>query len=366
MKIIFDIRPIRIKGNGIYSYTKNLREHLKLEELYSYNEIDGVVDNNSKVIDKIKYHFWNQIVLPYKLYRKKANVYHATKESAMPLIKVCKYITTIHDIIPYIYKKEYFKNNFRWLLFYRVPLWIAIRTSDIIITDSEFSKKDIIKHLKVDENKIKVVYLTIEQHFREIDTEKKKFLYSKFGLSENQHYILGIGAKEFRKNSDTLIKAFQLYKIENEDDIKLIIVGEDWKSKSSSTGDEYKEIVFTGYVSDEELVMLYNYAEVFVYPSIYEGFGLPPLEAMACGTPVITSKTTSIPEIVGNAAILVDPTNYFEIKEAISCVLHNKNLSSRLIKQGKIRVEKFKVENMINNINKIYDELLQSESPELE
>lgn len=353
MKVAYDIRPMKIRGNGICNYTQEIYNMMKENKSFKLTYIESPFNIGVKHLSKkIAYYIGNHIILPIKLKLNGINLYHTTKELEVPIIKTCKYISTIHDVVPYVFPSQYYTNKLSFL-FYRLKLKIAIRNSDIIITDSEFSKNDIIKFLGCDPNKIKVIYLSVCNKFKKASTDEVKRVKEKYGIEGK--YILGIGGNEYRKNVISLIEAFKMIKLENNIDLKLIIVGKnDNKLNDLLLGDD---IIYTGYVTDDELTALYSGAEIFVYPSLYEGFGLPPLEAMACGTPVITSNVTSIPEVVGDAALLTSPLEVKEIKDIIWELLHNEDLKGQLRNRGFERLKKFSWEKAIEQIEDIYNYL---------
>jgi len=175
--------------------------------------------------------------------------------------------------------------------------------------------------------------------------------------------ILNVGTLEPRKNVVTLMKAFRKLMEKGFDGYKLVIAGDKgWLYeeifKEVDRSDLKHEILFLGVVRDADLPMLYNCADMFVYPSLYEGFGLPPLEAMACGIPVIISNTSSLPEVIGNAGIMVDPGDVNSLSEAMYNVLEDKELRSQMSKNGLKRAKLFSWEKAAKEILEIYDEAL--------
>lgn len=352
MKIAFDIRPIVIKGNGIANYTKNIYHFLKNDK--NIIVIECPYDRKKSKWQNILFHKWEKINLPKKLKKEKIKLYHSTRELGIPSKKVCKYISTIHDVIPCIMPEEYYPNKLKRYFLYTLQVKNAIKNSDIIITDSNYSKSDIIKHFKVDENKIRVVYLGIDNQFKTV--EEEKILNTKAKLNINKKYILGIGGTEYRKNIKHLVEAFELFNKERKNEYILVIVGK-LNCKYNIKGDNIK---YTGYIIDEDLVALYNGAEVFVYPSLYEGFGLPPLEAMACGTPVVTSNITSIPEIIGDAAELVDPYKVLDIKKGIDKIIDDKFYREKLIQKAYEKIKEYSWEITVEKIKKIHQELVNN------
>ena len=231
----------------------------------------------------------------------------------------------------------------------------------MIITVSAYSKMDIIKYFNVPEEKIKVIHLAAESMFRCLNKDiawdylKKKYNYS-------TDYILYIGGFSPRKNVEGLMEAFKLVYKDLPGRYDLMLLGSskdehyELKKKAQSLGIG-ERVVFTGYVPYNHLPWFYNCAEVFVYPSFYEGFGLPPLEAMTCGTPVITSNVTSIPEIVGDAAITINPYNLDELSNSIYNVLTDMELKNLLIQKGFRRAYQFSWKKTAQETIKVYEEV---------
>lgn len=273
------------------------------------------------------------------------------------LPKKCKHIITFHDLS--------FKQHPKFFSFSR-KIWHFLtfsrqqaKRADKIIADSNSTKEDLIKIYKIKSDKIKTIYLGVNKSFKPIS----KKIHSKFKT------ILYFGTIEPRKNLLSIIKAFEYLKRSSNpqglekawkeldgvnankivglfDDLKLVIAGSrGWLYKDIFKTVEiskYKhDIIFTGIIEDKDKLYLYNSANVFVYPSFFEGFGFPPLEAMACGVPTIVSNASSLPEVVGNGAIMVDPYNVDELSFAIKEILENKNLREDLIKKGLKQAKKF-------------------------
>jgi glycosyltransferase involved in cell wall biosynthesis len=236
---------------------------------------------------------------------------------------------------------------------------MSIKKADIIIAVSYSTKRDIINYFEIKEEKIKVVYPGVESRFRPIRNIKE------YRLRNNlpSKMILNVGTLEPRKNVVTLIKAFKKLRKLGFKNYKLVIAGDKgWLYKPifdeiKSSGLQ-KEVLFLGCVKDEDLPILYNCADVFVYPSFYEGFGFPPLEAMACGIPVITSNTSSLPEVVDNAGIMVDPDDVNSLCNAMYNVLKDKELWHQMSKKGLERAKLFSWKETAKKILEIYDEVL--------
>jgi glycosyltransferase involved in cell wall biosynthesis len=267
-----------------------------------------------------------------------------------------KYIITIYDITPNLYPETH-TDIITFVHRYLLPK--ALKTSDKVITISHHTKNDIIKHFKIPENKIKVIHLAANENYKPLNEKEIINIKQKYNL--NYSFILYVGTLEPRKNIPTLLKA--LYKLKKQGiKHKLAITGKKgWKYKSIFETIEklnlQKDVIFTGYVPDEDLPALYNAADLFVYPSLYEGFGLPPLEAMQCGTPVITSNTSSLPEVVGDAGIMVNPYDVDELANNMYGVLTNDGLREELSKKGLERAKLFSWKKCAEEHLKVYEEV---------
>lgn len=257
------------------------------------------------------------------------------------LSKDCRKVVIVHDLSFEIYP-EFFTPKKR--LWHRLigPKQMC-QQADTIIAISANTKNDIVKIFGINSDKITVIYPGISNNFfDEISETKKVEVKKKYNLPNN--YIFYLGNLEPRKNVETLLKAFENIEDPN---VHLVLAGSKaWKYKNINklyNASKIKNrIKFLGYVDSADKPALYNLAAVFVYPSIYEGFGLPPLEAAACGTPVISSFNSSLVEAVGDSGLLIDPNNYNELTQIINQLLKDKALQKTLSARGKINVQKFK------------------------
>ena len=299
---------------------------------------------------------WEQILLPIKIRKDRLDLFHYTDHAMSLFQRTHPIVITVHDIA-YI-RFPYLLNKSRQI-YKKYILNSSIKRADIIIADSHSTKRDIIEFFNVDEKKIKVVYLGVESRFYPISNVEE------YRLRNNlpSKMILNVGTLEPRKNVVALIRAFKKLKGRGLKDYKLVIAGDKgWLYKrifdEVKSNDLQKEVLFLGIVEDEDLPMLYNCADIFVYPSLYEGFGLPPLEAMACGIPVITSNTSSLPEVVGNAGIMVDPDDVNSLCESMCNVLKDKELWCHMSKKGLKRAKLFSWEETARKVLELYDEVL--------
>lgn len=261
----------------------------------------------------------------------------------LSLSSSCKKVITFHDLSFERYPEFFSKKRQLWHKFIN-PRSLA-EHSDLIIAVSNSTKNDLIQIYNIDSQKIKVIFSGIDKSFQPIsDKNCLDIIRNKYKLPEK--FILYLGTIEPRKNIEGLILAFNKLRQNSKIKHKLVIAGEKgWLYKqifNCASKINYKDdIIFTGFIEDKDKPAVYNLAEVFVYPSFYEGFGFPPLEAMACGTPVITSSVSSLPEIIDNAGLLVDPYNINEITEAMMQVILDKHLRESFREKGLERVKEF-------------------------
>ncbi|MCK5413402.1 MAG: glycosyltransferase family 4 protein [Candidatus Pacebacteria bacterium] len=360
MIIGIDIRMLaRGTRSGIEEYTINLLSNmLKLDSNIQYK----LFYNGYKKVD-LKYDFLKllnvelkEFKIPNRLldfsfqyfsYPKVdkllggVDVFFSPHIFSAPVSKNCKTVTTFHDL-SFANHKEFYSLGKNYWHFSMNPKKKA-RKSDKIIAVSNSTKNDLMKIYKIDFEKIKVVYSGInkEQTAENNESEVRK----KYNLSEK--YILYLGTIEPRKNIVSIIKAFEKLKYSITDkSLKLIIAGsKGWLYKNvfevAENSKYKKDIIFAGFIDDEDKTTLYRLAEIFVYPSFYEGFGFPPLEAMQNKTPVITSNLSSLSEAVGDAAIMVNPYNIDELARAMENLLSDENLKNNLIEKGIQRTKKF-------------------------
>ena len=250
-------------------------------------------------------------------------------------IKAKKIVTTVHDFSFILHRDFHPKER---IAYFEKNFFNMIYKSDMIITGSEFSKQEILQRIDFDEEKIKVIYHGIDHKlFKVYDNIKISFKLPK-------KFIFSVGSIEPRKNLLGLLKAYTHLDVKYKEEYSLVLAGfKGWENREimDLIESNKKYIHYLGYISDEELAQTYNLASLFVYPSFYEGFGLPPLEAMACGTPVITSNVSSLPEVGGDAVVYCNPYDIDQIKEKIILVLNNKNLQNEMIGKGLQQAKQF-------------------------
>jgi len=260
-----------------------------------------------------------------------------------PLVFPARIVVTIHDLLHEHYPQFYAPDVLQRM---RTQTPLTIRRAAVVLTDSEFSKQDIVRRYTVSPDKIVVAHLAADPAFRPLHDEARvSTVRERYGTTA--HFILCVGALRPNKNLGALVEAYRRLRQAHATQHRLVFVGAsvEWLQDeifAAVRGSGYdKEIIFTGHVTQLDLVALYNAADAFVHPSLYEGFGLPPLEAMACGTPVIASNASSLPEVLGAAALLVDPHDIDGLARTIVQVLNDPELQARLSAAGLARAAAF-------------------------
>lgn len=282
------------------------------------------------------------------------DVLHSTAFT-MPLLSRPKIVVTVHDLGCFIFPQYHAAANYQ---FVTKHLHLAARRANLIIAVSESTKKDVQRYLHIPDEKIEVTYEAAgDIFFNRHPPDSIAAMKTKYHITKP--YFLAVGSIEPRKNLSRALVAFKaLLEMKGANYQFVIAGGKGWKNEAFYTLlkklDIDSHLVFTGYVKEEELPPLYQGAEAFIYPSIYEGFGLPVLEAMASGVPVITSNVSSLPEVAGDAALLVNPMEVFEIYEAMEALVTNPSLREDLKGKGLEQSKKFSWEKTALDTLKIY------------
>lgn len=343
MKIGVDLQILsREEKTGMGRYVQEL-----LPQLQKYKEFEWITLKPKPI--KGYRTIWTHTILPLHTLIKRIDLLFCPA-NLIPIYvpRSTKILVTVHDIRPKIFPEVYSKKVRRY---YEFEYSFLFKRADGIITVSEYSKSEIEKFFPESKGKVYVVYNGLDHSkFKNLNLPRKK-------------QILFIGSIAKHKNIGSVIKAFsQIYK---EIPHKLIIVGT--RDKGLPYEEEIKEIAknlpedrikFTGSISDEDIVKLYNESELFIFPSLHEGFGLPPLEAMACGCPVLASNTSSIPEICGNAAIYFNPLDTQEIATKLTKLLQDQALLEELRQKGLERAKIFSWEKTVEETIKVIKKIL--------
>jgi hypothetical protein len=293
--------------------------------------------------------FWDQIQLPLCMAREKVDIF-LTPYFKSSYFLSANLVLIINDLIPLLFPEElgFFKRHY-----FRSMWRIAARRAKRVMTISQNSKDDIVKVLKVSPDKIKVVHLAVEERFMSLDVRVEE-IRRKYSLPEE--FIFYVGNLSPHKNIQGLVKAYKTLPEMLRQKYKLVIAA---SKKTKYLADIEKviremelsaEVFFTGFIEEKDLPAVYRMSELFVFPSLYEGFGLPPLEAMASGCPVVSSNTSSLPEVLGNAALLFNPYDVEEMSSAMGKMLEDEDLRNKFRQKGRERAKIFAPEKMTEEI----------------
>ena len=346
MKIAINALVLSEEKTGISVYAKNLIENLFKNDSHNHYFIFVRKKLIFRHFHPERHHiislyyaknilvrtFIEQIVLPFLLLYYRVQVLHCLSFTT-PIAKFCKYIVTIHDLAYKIFPESIPKIK---LLYYNFFFPLCATRADKVIAVSENTKKDIVRFFHVQDNNIHVIFLGVHHAFP-IEKEAKD-------LCLPEEYLLFIGAMEPRKNLVRLIQAYSLLK--NKIKEKLVLAGPKGSAYQKIMEEIeklqlQKDILFTGYVEESLVPNLFKKAKIFIFPSLYEGFGLPVLEAMAHGTPVITTGNSSLPEVCKECAVYIEATDVEGISKAIFFLLQQQSLRESLKQKGLERSQQF-------------------------
>lgn len=367
MRIGIDAR--KLHDFGIGTYIRNLLRQLaridqRTEFVLLCREPDvqalaSLGQNFRPVVETAdNYSIAEQIRIPLALKREGVTLFHAPHYVLPPLVR-CRSVVTIHDCIHLMFP-QYLPNRLAYI-YARASIAMASRCATRVMTVSESSKRDILRFVNVDPDKISVIYNAYDERFgvepREEDVVRVRERYQL-----HDEFVLYAGNVKPHKNLERLIAAFQIVRKRGLDHLKLVLIGDEISKyaalrRAVHQHQLHKYVRFLGYLPEETLAVMYRLAGVFVFPSLYEGFGLPPLEAMASGTPVVTSNVSSLPEVAGDAAVLVDPYDPDAIADGIFRVLSDESLRRDLRRKGIVRAHQFSWETSVGRIHDIYDQV---------
>lgn len=354
MKIAVNILPLKSahKARGIGYYTRNLVDNLKKDSTVEVIEFTNL--SELKEVDIVHYPWFDFF-------------FHT-----LPIRKRFPMVVTIHDTEPLIFPKQYptgLRGKINFLL-----QKISLQSCRLIISDSQNSKEDIIRFFKLNEAKIKVVPLAADQKFRVLNDARLLRIKRKYSLPDK--FLLYVGDANWVKNLPFLIEGFKSI-VEAYPTLKLVLIGGVFLKNLENIDHpelaslkklnrmirEYnlEEKVFRpGSIDNGELIAFYNLATIYIQPSLYEGFGLPILEAFSCGTPVVSSDRGSLREVGGNAAVYFDPTNLKQFKSILLEILEDKSLQKKLSKLGLEQAAKFSWDKVIDETKIVYEKVLQN------
>jgi glycosyltransferase involved in cell wall biosynthesis len=369
MRIAIDVR--KINDFGIGTYLRNLIRHLPRFDstndyyLLCYAQDVELLRSLSPafhlhLVACPNYSFSEHWGIPLALRQIDADLFHAP-HYVLPALVRCPSVVTVHDVIHLLFP-QYLPSRFA-IHYARRMIGRAVAKAELVMTVSRASKRDLLGFFDVDEAKILVIPNGIDPVMtKDLSSEEIERVRRRFQLVGRN--ALFVGNIKPHKNVERLIAAFaRLREDSSFSDLNLIVVGDEISKYPSlrRAVDRHRvraHVRFFGYVPEMTLVALYRAADIFVFPSLYEGFGFPPLEAMANGTPVVTSKISSLPEVVGDAALTVDPYNVDEIAAAMKSILTNSDLRKRLVALGRQRAAGFSWERAVAEIHAAYMKVL--------
>jgi len=304
------------------------------------------------------YTITEQLAIPFSLKRHGVTLFHAP-HYVLPALVRCRSVVTIHDCIHLMFP-QYLPNPLA-LRYARTSITGAARRATKVLTVSESSKRDILRFVDIAPEKIDVIYNSYDERFSQPPGDEDLHRVRERYQLQDQ-FVLYAGNVKPHKNLERLIDAFEMVRRRGLDNLKLVLIGDDISRyavlrRAVHRHQLHNYVRFLGYMPEETLAAMYRLASVFVFPSLYEGFGLPPLEAMASGTPVVTSNVSSLPEVAGNAAMLVDPLDPAMIGDAIHRVLTDDKLRCDLRQKGLARARQFSWEQSVRRVREIYNEV---------
>ncbi len=374
MKIFIDLRTATDHFPGIGRYGVNLtcamhsqlgkwgRLHFIVNSPHSSLKDTSPLDNYKSETIQISaspFSLSQQWIVPRVLNRENADLYHSLYY-IMPYCGGIPTIVTIYDLIPFFFP-EYF--SFKTRLLYRLCSYWAVKKSQHIITISQSTQNDLLARYRLPPEKVTVIHLAADKRFYPREKSEIESAVQDLGIPEN--YILYVGSNKPHKNLKRLVKAWERLPSSKP---ALVIAGP-WESRFQEThkyveSNKLQNLVYlTGPIDDNLLPALYSGATMFVFATEYEGFGLPLLEAMACGSPVITSNVSSMPEIAGDAALLVNPSNIDEISSAMQAVLDDNELRSKHRALSVKRARHFSWEKCAAETIDVYKKIIENAHP---
>ena len=367
MRIGIDAR--KLHDFGIGTYIRNLLRHLArmdhdtefvvLARPDDCPAVSALGQNFRGVAETAaNYSVAEQFRIPLALRRERVTLFHAPHYVLPPLVR-CPSVVTIHDCIHLMFP-QYLPSRLA-LTYARGSIRLAARRATRILTVSESSKRDILRFVDVAAGKIDVIYNAYDERFG-IEPREEDVVRVRERYQLHDEFVLYAGNVKPHKNLERLIVAFDLVRKRGLEHLKLVLIGDDISKyaalrRAVHSHQLHKYVRFLGYLPEETLAVMYRLAGVFVFPSLYEGFGLPPLEAMASGTPVVTSNVSSLPEVAGDAALLVDPYDPSAIADGIERVLCDERLRRDLRARGLVRARQFSWEASVARVREIYGEV---------
>lgn len=367
MRIVLEDGFAMEKGTGIGQYTRNLLCQLKKRpEICDILLIEKPFLNkiSPRALRRAVYITWLNSYLQLFLRRNRVDIIHFTNY-LVPILRLssAKYVVTIHDLTAWRFPETLPQT---YVFYIKWAISHAVKTVDLILTVSEALKREIVDLFEIDNQKIRVIYNGVAENFWELpkrSSDERGVVQEKFGIKKD--FLLFVGTLEERKNIMTLVKAFEI--ISNYKNLQLVLVGRPGYgfSRLSQYLDEHHlkgDVVLTGYVSEEEKIALYDSASVFAYPSIYEGFGIPLVEAMVRRVPIVASRIPATEEVAGEAAVYYDNLYDHEaLAKEILRVLENESLRDDMVRKGFQQAQKFSWEKIVKQYLEACQELIRAD-----
>ena len=367
MRIGIDAR--KLHDFGIGTYIRNLLRHLaRIDRQTEYvlfcrpgdqTSLGALGENFRTVVETAgTYSVAEQLRVPLALRREGVTLFHAPHYVLPPLV-TCRSVVTIHDCIHLMFP-QYLPSRLAHS-YARMSIALAARRATRVLTVSESSKRDILRFVDAPPEKIDVIYNAYDERFA-VEPREEDVVRVRERYQLHDEFVLYAGNVKPHKNLERLIQAFDLVRRRGLDHLKLVLIGDEISRyaalrRAVQRHQLHKYVRFLGYLPETTLAVMYRLAGVFVFPSLYEGFGLPPLEAMASGTPVVTSNVSSLPEVAGDAAVLVDPYEPGAIADGIYRVLTDESLRRSLRQRGLARAGQFSWEASVRRVRDIYDHI---------
>ena len=372
MNILIDASQFPLEKTGVGVYAVNLiRAIISADNRNRYTIViqddeqafDDVCDSNARLLRypagvyrKFIFRFFlEQVVIPYLVLKQQIDVVHSLHYSFPLLVFGRKRVVTIHDMTFFKFPEAHVRLK---VFYFRLFILLAAKLADFMITDSASTRRDFIARTGANPAAVKTIHLGRPSFTRSSEAAARESnVRKRLGISDN--FILFVGTMEPRKNLFRLILSFARLLTDGKP-YQLVILGKKgWGYHSVfRLIEELKiadHVIFTGYLNETDKLLLMKKATLFVYPSLYEGFGLPLLEALSSGVPAVTSNVSSLPEIAGESAILVDPYDTYAIYNAIKKLLSDEKLRARLTEKAKIQAKKFSWQTAALQTMKIYE-----------
>lgn len=376
MRIAFDLRWIRSERiDGISRYAINLTTHLLQADsvneytlvgnqaiLQKYLSLAAFPNAIITTIPQTLLSIQDFLTTPRAIQRFQSDIFHVPNYLTSPFPGNYRKILTVYDLIPFLFPGALSKSRLLWRLFYKTayPAASILRSADVIIAASENTKHDVIRLLNISPEKIQVVWCGLENRFKPGYQVSEQF-WRQYRLPHQ--FLLYVGRQDPYKGLNYLVQAYALLPESLRKTHKLVIAGKTDRRYIGRVNDLIanlnvsQDVIFCDYVPDADLPLLYSAATLLVHPSLYEGFGFPPLEAMACGTPVVYADTSSLTELIGDAGLAVAPGSAEALVCGIRTMLTNDQLRNNFSEKGIRQAQRYSWQNAARKILEIYQGL---------